>query len=1577
LSVGGLADQTQSHPWTVSEGLNDVPGVAEFEVPSAGGTSRSESAPREAIRAMSTAPTVAEIVSQVDVASYTSIHQDMLYTHLGDNRGAGGGPDHDPARDNILTYFENLGLDASLDPFVHQGYEGENVVGVKTSSVHPDDVYIVGAHYDSVNNPGADDNASGVAAVMEAARVMSPYEFDSTLAFIAFDQEETGLHGSYAYVEEHLSDNILGMVSLDMVAYNPAGGNENMVRLYDAVSGGVIKADLADAFTLYGGGITTLDSGQIGASDHAPFEYAGFDAALVIEHEVWTNPHYHQPTDAIETPDYIDYDFAINVTAASVGYLATAAGISSGGVRGSKFHDLDADGVWDQPEEPGLEGWHIYVDADEDGQFDPGEPDAWTDVNGAYAITGLAPGTHTVAEEVRPGWHGTSPSSFDGELEFEQVLTDDQGGVDGLDNPYSVTVSPDGNHVYAASYADDALAVFSRDPVTGELTFVEVVKDGEGGVDGLNGARSVTVSPDGNHVYAAGYVDDALAVFSRDPLTGRLSFVEAAKNGEGGVQGLNGARFVTVSPDGSHVYTAAYLDFGVVVFERDPATGELSFVQHFTSPSGLDDPTSVAVAPDGNSVYATGMAVDAVVVFRRHPVTGELTDVQIVKDGEGGVNGLNGATSVTLGPDGRHVYVAGALDDAVAVFARDPLTGELSFLQMLRDGQGGVDGLDFAQSVTISSDGGNAYVAARNDDAVAVFSRNPATGELSFVEVLRDGQGGVEGLDYATCVTVSPDGGHVYATGRDDDALAVFSRTARVPASHALVVGPGQTVENVDFGNRADLDFGDAPNGPYPTLIGSNGARHVVVGPFLGGPADAEPDGQPHAGALGDDLAYGSDDEDGVQIPLLVPGQQAMIQVEVNGGGGFLDAWIDFNADGDWTDSGEQVHNLHLPDGIHQIPVAVPADAVPALSFARFRISSQGGLSPVGRADDGEVEDYEVEIYGPGTIEGSMWNDLDGDGSWDQPDEPALQGWHVYLDENGDHGFTPGEPEVWTAADGRYSFPDLTSGTYRVAEEVQPGWRQSFPGTVDFRLLAATGSSGFHPISLVELQTDPVADVLIGRSSSNLGLDVDPTTGVLYGASSSLRTVDTCDGSYVTIGSIDSATETGILMRSIAFAPDGALYGISMIPRKLYTIDKATAFATEIGTIDVYTWGIDFAPDGTLYSASTSLIVLDPATGAVVQTIGSLGGPRVMDIDFAPDGYLYGVYDDDSNLYRIDPVNASTTLIGTYLSETNCVASEMIPARPGTYTVTITPGQTVGGRDFGNQAFDFGDAPDPTYPTLSANNGARHVIGGPFMGAAVDAEPDGQPTPVADGDDLGGSDDEDGVTIHPIVARGDAVLVDVDMTASPVGGLLNGWVDLNADGDWADPGEQVFIDVPLTAGIVNPLSFAVPLTATPGQTYARFRVDSTGGLSYDGPAADGEVEDYTLEIPERVHIYGTAGDDTIEFDTNGTTHTVKVNTTTYTITDSSDVYIYALDGDDSLRIDDLSAAAEKVYLDEGATTRCGSTISARPPKRSIWTRARSTSTGCLPTRSTPTASRRSVCTAAAQTTRPTSPGRPR
>ena len=162
---------------------------------------------------------------------------------------------------------------------------------------------------------------------------------------------------------------------------------------------------------------------------------------------------------------------------------------------------------------------------------------------------------------------------------------------------------------------------------------------------------------------------------------------------------------------------------------------------------------------------------------------------------------------------------------------------------------------------------------------------------------------------------------------------------------------------------------------------------------------------------------------------------------------------------------------------------------------------------------------------------------------------------------------------------------------------------------------------------------------------------------------------------------------------------------------------------------------------------------------------------------------------------------------------------------------------------------DFGDADDPTYPTLLASDGARHIIGGVNLGAAVDADADGQPNAAATGDDIAGAtpDDEDGVLIG-ILAKG--VNNNVTVIASGAG-YLNAWLDKNADGDWADGGEQIFTDEPLSAG-GNALTVAVGCGDTSGPTVSRWRFTSyipvSPDANYTGLETDGEVEDHNVVI---------------------------------------------------------------------------------------------------------------------------------
>ncbi|MEZ6123669.1 MAG: GEVED domain-containing protein [Planctomycetaceae bacterium] len=161
-----------------------------------------------------------------------------------------------------------------------------------------------------------------------------------------------------------------------------------------------------------------------------------------------------------------------------------------------------------------------------------------------------------------------------------------------------------------------------------------------------------------------------------------------------------------------------------------------------------------------------------------------------------------------------------------------------------------------------------------------------------------------------------------------------------------------------------------------------------------------------------------------------------------------------------------------------------------------------------------------------------------------------------------------------------------------------------------------------------------------------------------------------------------------------------------------------------------------------------------------------------------------------------------------------------------------------------NAPVDYGDAP-ASYPTLQAAAGAHHILTvGPYLGLLADSDPDGQPNPAATGDDISGTDDEDGIVLPPTITPGTTATISVSASAA---GLLNAFIDLNHDGDFFDSGEQFTHDLALTTG-TNNIDLTVPVDAVPGTTVMRFRFGSYPDVGPTGLASDGEVEDTTVLV---------------------------------------------------------------------------------------------------------------------------------
>ncbi|SDI71458.1 M28 family peptidase [Natribacillus halophilus] len=216
------------------------------------------------------------------------------------------------AADYIYDEFESLGYETSTHEFeIADGDESQNVIAVREAEgvEDPEIVYLT-AHYDSVpESPGANDNASGTASLLEHARVMQDMPTDKEIRFVALGAEEIGLVGSDEYVDELSEDEIdrsEATYNLDMVGTDWDPASQLHISTVDGESNTVWEtADAAAENVGFDEDEWTLH--QLGRSDHVPFHEAGIDAALFIWMEPDTEPGgadlepwYHTPEDTID-----------------------------------------------------------------------------------------------------------------------------------------------------------------------------------------------------------------------------------------------------------------------------------------------------------------------------------------------------------------------------------------------------------------------------------------------------------------------------------------------------------------------------------------------------------------------------------------------------------------------------------------------------------------------------------------------------------------------------------------------------------------------------------------------------------------------------------------------------------------------------------------------------------------------------------------------------------------------------------------------------------------------------------------------------------------------------------------------------------------------------------------------------------------------------------------------------------------------------------------------------------------------------------------------------------------------------
>ncbi|MEO1527261.1 MAG: FG-GAP-like repeat-containing protein [Planctomycetota bacterium] len=718
--------------------------------------------------------------------------------------------------------------------------------------------------------------------------------------------------------------------------------------------------------------------------------------------------------------------------------------------------------------------------------------------------------------------------------------------------------------------------------------------------------------------------------------------------------------------------------------------------------------------------------------------------------------------------------------------------------------------------------------------------------------------------------------------------------------------------DQVDIGAfEIGFDFGDAP-APFATNREDDGARHMLVGPSLGSLRDADTDG------VNSELADADgNDEDGVTFGVAQIGIQANVLIDVKGAPGKLDAWIDFDRNGKFTSEEQIFTSTEVVVGENQLTFAVPKTATAGDAVARFRLSTEGGLSPVGIANDGEVEDYLVSLLPQSLVQVALNYNFNG---IVHADEPAATGLTIddfqVLDAPNDFAATSiGSSSITVevadnnggtianAVENRYDFLAPNVGDTFVARYDWPGVFADLPGastgqsiqsiplgnfdgdwqlTIDngtgspvlfttlppsalpnpieldnatflqfaWTFIGNSGSDGFGSFGAVSETSD------LGGLSSFLALDPDDPDNPIGYRSISDRGLDFRDGvpTHPILDRYDLISSGGDLdivhlgnrdtvdggRRSFDSEVDGDSRGVQ--PDWLVEVDQSGRQTTELAS------PIPIRED----TQVELLFQFSNRGGSFDVVVGLSDGTEFVSTVTGPD--WFAPFNGQPNIGAFP----GTGSVDLGLSAADLLITEVIVelgAFDGLQVTSVSfenSSNTNGGiailaANLVSVAQDFGDAPDSFGATL-AEDGARHIAIGPRLGLSRDTEADGAPSDFADADT-----GDDGVMFGVLGVGMSTAGVNVDLQNAE-SAFIDAWIDFDRDGLFQDDEQILASQLVNNVGSIQTLNYAVNQDVVAGETFARVRVSSAGGLGVGGLAADGEVEDYAVTILPRPAI---------------------------------------------------------------------------------------------------------------------------
>ena len=873
-------------------------------------------------------------------------------------------------------------------------------------------------------------------------------------------------------------------------------------------------------------------------------------------------------------------------------------------IEGTVWNDADADGEQDTSED-GLAGRKVYVDVNDSGTWNSGEPDGVTDSDGEYVIYDVLPGDYTVRQVVPADWAQTYPAGGDGHaihVETYDIIQDVDFGSEYMRATIRGTVWHD------ADGQDD------MDPeeigLIGWRVYVDLDEDGRWDPGEPKGVTDI----DGNYVIESVLPGNGRVVTQDTPEGWELTHPGApgtyARDLDPG-QELNGRVFGN-QPLAGTIRGRKWHDLN-----GDGTWGPGEF--------GLEGWT-IYIDANKNGTRDGGELFDVTGTAGTYEITGVPAGVWIVAEEQ------LSADWVQTFPMSSGALLFSEDDTPNGLHVLDPVTGRGSGVGI--NGQTGVTG--------------NTVGLAASADMERLYGSQPG----ALLHIQTDG-GGFTALSGVTMEGMAYDPGSDVLYAAANGSFFTVSTVNGYPT--AMLPSPGADIEALAYANGMVYGLaGDLSGDLHAYNVGA--AQWSLVGST--GRAWYQPGlaYDPTAGML-----YAKESKDTL-VRTIDPATAATSvagDTEIDRGGGLT--------------------YVSTPAGTHLVVIG-PGEVRDGIEFGNDYI----GL--------------------PSQVSGRKWEDLNGDGIWQQGAEPALAGWRIYLDLNDNGRFDlADEPSSIADVDGLYSLTAPNPGACVIAEVTQPGYRQTYPGPGGFGLLAIDVNGILYDIAKVTGEAGNERYTGVGFP---VGITATPD-GTIYVLSStvggpspnSLYEVDPRTGGSELIG------VTGIpaiAEGDLAYDPlSGMLYGLMArspsiwppVSQGLFSIDPSTGVATAAGTLSVSQMSaMAFNGSGDLFildGRGQALLTVDKLDGDILDEVsisGSLEGPAGMIVD-PVSGWLYVTsrVGDSSYVHVLDPDTGQLAPIGPTNVGLMSGLARVGGARMG-HAWSFAPGEVLSEVWFGNEA---------------------------------------------------------------------------------------------------------------------------------------------------------------------------------------------------------------------------------------------------------------------------------------------------